>query len=153
MATYWHEITHNRQKPGYIRITPMKRKAMELANEFVARHTLPEFYGKLGCGSVPHPEFITNRASTGYNRMVTNYDHIIKQCGLDEAKVLDAVRDNLFNVGYDKQFEGLRNGLKAGGIKRLMARNCLMRTSTNFCVRAVIITRVTWKPSCATLAC
>lgn len=119
MATYWHEITHNRQKPGYIRITPMERKAMELANEFVARHTLPEFYGKLGCGSVPHPEFITNRASTGYNRMVTNYDHIIKQCGLDEAKVLDAVRDNLFNVGYDKQFEGLRNGLKAGGIKRL----------------------------------
>ena len=39
MATFWHEITHNRNKPGLMSLTKDERKFMELANEFVARKT------------------------------------------------------------------------------------------------------------------
>lgn len=77
MATFWHEITHNRNKRGNMVLTDTQRSYMELANEFVARKTLPEFYKTLGCKETPHPQYITNRNSTGYNRMVNNYDFVI----------------------------------------------------------------------------
>lgn len=122
MATFWHEITHNRNKPyNWLTTdrTDAQTRAMEMANEYVARHTLPEFYGKLGVKDVPHPDFITYRASTGYNRRVCNYQHVIKELGLDEAKVLAEVRKHLFNGNYNDQDTGLINGLIAGGIKKL----------------------------------
>lgn len=118
MATFWHEITHNRNKRGNMVLTDTQRKYMELANEFVARKTLPEFYKTLGCKETPHPQYITNRNSTGYNRMVNNYDFVIQRLGLDADKVLAAVRKNLYNEVYSDQQTGLRQGLIDGGIKR-----------------------------------
>ena len=126
MATLWHEITHNRNKPQWIGgvfqranfcNTNMQRSYMELANEFVARKTLPEFYKILGCPATPHPQYIQSRASTGYNRMVTNYDYVIKKLGLDAKKVLDAVREHLYEKPYCDQKNGLIDGLAKGGIK------------------------------------
>lgn len=119
MATFWHEITHNRNKKGNVTLTTTQRRYMELANEFVARKTLPEFYGELGCAKTPQPQFINNRASTGYNRMVNAYDGVITACGLDAAKVLEAVRTHLFNETYTDQVTGLKKGLAAGGLKHL----------------------------------
>lgn len=119
MATFWHEITHNRNKHGNMRLTSTQREFMELANEFVARKTLPEFYRILGCKETPQAQFVENRVSTGYNRMVTNYDFVIKRLGLDFDKVLAEVRRNLFNEVYSDQQVGLRQGLINGGIKRL----------------------------------
>lgn len=119
MATFWHEITHNRNKPGNMYITTTQRAYMELANEFVARKTLPDFYRVLGCAKTPQPQFIDNRNSTGYNRMVNNYDWVIKRLGLDFNKVLAEVKRNLFNEVYSDQATGLKNGLITGGIKRL----------------------------------
>ena len=119
MATFWHEITHNRNKHGNMRLTSTQREFMELANEFVARKTLPEFYRILGCKETPQAQFIENRVSTGYNRMVTNYDFVIKRLGLDFDKVLAEVRRNLFNEVYSDQQVGLRQALINGGIKRL----------------------------------
>lgn len=94
---------------------------MELANEYVARKTLPEFYEKLGVkkDAMPHPEFMNNRDSTGYNPMVNNYDLIVKTTKLNEGKVLDAVKKHLFTQDYIDQKAGLIKGLKAGGIKKL----------------------------------
>lgn len=126
MATLWHEITHNRNKPQWIGgvfqranfcNTNMQRSYMELANEFVARKTLPEFYKILGCPATPHPQYMQSRASTGYNRMVTNYDYVIKKLGLDAKKVLDAVREHLYEKPYCDQKNGLIDGLSKGGIK------------------------------------
>lgn len=118
MATFWHEICHNRNIPSWTQgdKTKMQTRFMELANEFVARHTLPEFYAKLGASSVPHPEFQTNRESTGYNKMVTNYDFVIKETGLDHAKVLASVRKHLFTGGYNDQQTGLAQALLDGGL-------------------------------------
>lgn len=119
MATFWHEITHNRNKLGNMHLTSGQREYMELANEFVARKTLPEFYQVLGCSKTPHPQFIDNRVSTGYNTMVTNYDFVITRLGLDRDKVIEEVRRSLFSDAYTDQQKGLRQGLINGGIKRL----------------------------------
>lgn len=117
MATFWHEITHNRNKQGNMALTTIQRRYMELANEFVARKTLPEFYQKLGCSETPQPQFMTNRNSTGYNRMVNNYDFVIQRLGLDADKTLASVRESLYNKAYTKQQTGLKKGLVDGGIK------------------------------------
>lgn len=119
MATFWHEITHNRNKFWFTRITTTQRRYMELANELVARHTLPEFYKTLGVDDMPFKEFITNRASTGYNRMVTRYDYVLDVLNLDKDKVYSSVRNHLFNADYTKQVEGLKQGLVDGGIHYL----------------------------------
>jgi hypothetical protein len=119
MATFWHEITHNRNKPGNMRLTDTQRRYMELANEFVARKTLPEFYRVLGCKETPQPQFINNRSDTGYNDMVNNYDFVVRRLGLDADKVLEEVRRNLFNEVYSDQLTGLKQGLLKGGLKRL----------------------------------
>lgn len=126
MATFWHEITHNRNKAQWIGgvwqsanycNTPIRRSYMELANEYVARNTLPEFYRKLGCQATPHPQYMKYRKSTGYNPMVTNYDWVVSKLGLDENKVLDAVRKHLYKEAYKDQQSGLIEGLVEGGIK------------------------------------
>ena len=126
MATFWHEITHNRNKPQWVGgkwqganfcNTSLRRSFMELANEYVARNTLPEFYKTLGCPQTPHPQFMKTRDTTGYNDMVTNYDYVVTKLGLDEKKVLDAVRKHLYNEPYNDQQSGLIEGLVKGGIK------------------------------------
>ncbi|AGB29740.1 phage putative head morphogenesis protein, SPP1 gp7 family [Prevotella dentalis DSM 3688] len=116
MATLWHEITHNRSKPGMIRMGRDQTKFMELANEFVARKTLPEFYEGLG-GKIQHPEFMNDRKSTGYNNMVNCYDRLIGLTGSDPGKVLDDVKEHLFNQPYDKQQDGLAMALYKNGAK------------------------------------
>lgn len=123
MATFWHEITHNRHNrrlsSGYPGGTySVSRMFMELANEYVARKTLPDFYSVLGCKQTPHPKFIDSRQSTGYNRMVCNFDSVVKTLKLDEAKVLGSVRKHLFTEDYATQEDGLKNALLAGGLKK-----------------------------------
>lgn len=117
MATLWHEITHNRNIPGYCNMDTTQTTFMELANEYVDRNTLPEFYKKLGCPSTPHPQYIKSRITTGYNDMVTNYDYIVTKLGLSFQKVLDTVRSHLYNQSYTDQENGLIDGLVKGGIK------------------------------------
>lgn len=107
LATYWHEITHNRNTQPRTFMTPTQRTYMELANEFVARNTLPEFYTKMGAKKTPFPELMKDRQSTGYNSMVVNYDKMIEKLGIDRNKVVDTVKDNLFNNPYTDQVNGL----------------------------------------------
>lgn len=112
MATLWHEITHNRHKglESAGSTTSASRSCMELANELTARKTLPEFYRRLGAKSVPFEEFMTNRESTGYNRMVNCYDRAIS-IFRGEADAYDIVQKHLFNAHYSKQKDGLIKGL------------------------------------------
>lgn len=123
MATFWHEITHNRNVPGYMRTTSTQTDVMEMMNEFVARKTLPEFYAKLGCKDIPHPEFITNRASTGYNRRILGYDFVIQKLGLDPGKVLKSARKNLFTLKYSEQETTATQALVDGGLDTFKGAN------------------------------
>lgn len=116
MATLWHEITHNRNVPGNMYSTSTQTDVMEMMNEFVARKTLPDFYKKLGCVNIPHPEFINNRDSTGYNRRVLGYDFVIQKLGLDAAKVLESAKKNLFALKYTEQETTAIQALLDGGL-------------------------------------
>lgn len=117
MATFWHEITHNRNKKiTEYATTDIQRDYMEMMNEFVARKTLPEFYSKVGAAKTPYPIFINIRESTGYNQMVTSYDYVIKRLKLYKRKVLKSARKNLFSKGYNKQKETAVQALIDGGL-------------------------------------
>ncbi len=118
MATFWHEITHNRNLLGSMYTTSTQTDVMEMMNEFVARKTLPEFYAKLGCAKTPHPEFTTNRDSTGYNRRVLGYDFVIQKLGLDPQKVLESARKNLFALKYTEQETTALQALLDGGLDK-----------------------------------
>ena len=110
LSTYWHEITHNRNKIGNIPISRTERRFMELANEFVSRKTLPEFYGAFGA-DMPFKEFMDDRQTTGYNTMVRNYQKVIEKTGLNIDNVVDAVKNHLFNERYNDQKNGLIKAL------------------------------------------
>jgi hypothetical protein len=119
MATFWHEITHNRHGTLIEILSKTQRNYMELANEFTARKTLPEFYNVLGVKDMPHKQFMDGRRSTLYDPWVNNYDSVIKTSGLDSDKVLSSVKQHLFTASYRNQVTGLKQGLIDGGIKKL----------------------------------
>lgn len=140
IGTFWHEITHNRHITTTDRGNAGKKgsttvKEMELANEWVARHTLDEFYSTLGVKKTPYPEFMTNRDNTGYNSMVTNYDYAIDKLGLDRTKALATVKQYLFNGNYITQAEGLKNGLLDAGIKKVDGTTPTAREMTSLLVK------------------
>ena len=110
LATFWHEVTHNRSKPGNMYMSRLQTKNMELANELVSRNTLSDFYDAFG-SKLQHPELVTNRVSTGYNRMVNNYQTIIEKTGLKKDDVVGKVKDHLFNEKYNDQKAGLTKAL------------------------------------------
>lgn len=118
MATFWHEIMHNRNKPGNMRSSKTQTDVMEMMNEFVARKSLPEFYEILGCAKTPHPEFINNRDSTGYNKRVLGYDYVIKKLGLDHDVVYKSARDGLFTNAYTNQDKTATQALFDGGLSK-----------------------------------
>lgn len=141
LSTFWHEITHNRNKKGSMYLTRLQRRYMELANEYVSRQTLPEFYEAFS-SKVPYPELMENRKSTGYNRMVNNFQKIVEKTGLKKEKVSELVQKHLFNEPYTDQKTGLVNALagakKADGsaLKKAelnsLIRECDERTETAF---------------------
>ncbi|MEG0760062.1 MAG: phage minor head protein [Chryseobacterium sp.] len=113
ISTLHHEIWHNANKPGadYRRMpTDSEIKTMELANEFVARKTLPEFMEKLG-GRLQNYELTGNRDNTGYNTMVRNYDHLIEWTEAKPEGVLNTVRTHLIDEDYKSQRRGLIDGI------------------------------------------
>lgn len=123
MATFWHEIMHNRNKPGNMWTTKTQTDVMEMMNEFVARKSLPEFYEILGCAKTPHPEFINNRSSTGYNRRVLGFDYIIQKFGLDPDVVYQSARKGLFSNAYTNQAETATQALIDGGLSKFKCTN------------------------------
>ncbi|MDE6051693.1 MAG: hypothetical protein K2G08_08415 [Paramuribaculum sp.] len=119
MSTLWHEMNHqmhigNESAGDKFNIS---RSYMELANEFVSRRTLPDFYKSMGCKTTPYPGFIEKRTSTGYDDMVRRYQYVIDAGKLKLDDVLSSVRNGLFNSPYDKQKNVLVDGLITGGIK------------------------------------
>ena len=105
IGTVWHEITHNRNVFGNMGLSDIERDAMEMMNEFVARHTLPEFYERMGVKrkDIPFPEFMTHRENTGYEPMVQAYQYIINTLGLDMGLAVQRAGFGLFYTKYALQ--------------------------------------------------
>lgn len=112
MATLWHELTHNRHKGSESagEKGELSRDYMELANEFVARNTLDQFFEALG-GKLKHTELMKDRDNTSYNPWVVKYQKAINDYEMDQAKVLKDVQEYLFNKDYKTQEEGLTKAL------------------------------------------
>lgn len=105
-STLHHEMWHNANKPGNMKLTPKQRRFMEMANEFVSRKTLSSFMQKIG-GKLENEILSSTRLSTGYNTMVENYQHFMKWMKCDESKVVDSVKKFLVDERYDVQIKGL----------------------------------------------
>lgn len=151
-STLHHEMWHNANKAGNMRLTKQQIYQMELANEFVSRKTLPDFMKSIG-GELSNTSLISDRKSTGYNEMVRNYDQLISWSGSNSDDVLKVVKDNLINGRYDKQIDGLVDGimknanykLKKSDVKNLIkecysARNedafkILLETNNNLLIK------------------
>ncbi len=137
MATFWHEITHNRNMLGNMYRTDTQTRYMELANEWVARNTLPEFYAKLGVNKMPYKVFTEHRHSTGYNGMVVNFDHVIDKLGLDKDKVMKTVKSHLFTEKYNSQEAGLKQGLIVGGLRYANSNKAVTKSDLNSLLRII----------------
>lgn len=111
LSTLHHEIWHNANKPGNMKMTKDQTQTMELANEFVSRKTLPEFMKSLG-GKLENKELTETRTNTSYNRMVINYDKLIKWAEADPDKVLTDVKKTLVEDKYTEQMKGLVAAVK-----------------------------------------
>ena len=114
MATMWHEIWHNinHDKKGSF-LTETDVRFMELGNEFAARKTLNQFFEKFG-GTLKNTSLQNDRTSTGYNRMVRNYDHLIEFFKADQKTVLDYVTDKMRTGDYEEVKEYLVEALQKG---------------------------------------
>lgn len=120
-GTFYHEILHNSNKKGihYTRpLTPTEVRYMELANEFVARKTLPDFMIKMG-GKLNNEILTSDRQNTGYNTMVRNFDRLIQFLDADEKKVLADVKKHLIEEDYKTQQKGLKNAISKNSAYKL----------------------------------
>lgn len=114
IGTLWHEMTHNRHKlnGGIFHIPPGKSlDYMEMANEFVARKTLPELFGLIGAKSAPYKQFMISRDNCGYDDWVVRLDTALDTFGINKDSFLKQARTDLFDGNYDMQKELLANNM------------------------------------------
>ena len=125
MATYWHEITHNRSKVKWFgTLNKTERQTMEMMNEFVARKTLPEFYNALGVKDMPHKEFVEYRKSTAYDYKVKSFELVIDRLGLDKNAAIESAKKGLFETNsYKHQQATAVRALIDGGIYGIKKTN------------------------------
>ncbi|MBR5412675.1 MAG: hypothetical protein IK114_06495 [Fibrobacter sp.] len=114
IGTLWHEMTHNRHKlnGGIFHRPPGKSlDYMEMANEFVARKTLPELFGLIGAKSAPYKQFMISRDNCGYDDWVVRLDTALDTFGINKDSFLKQARTDLFDGNYNMQKELLVNNM------------------------------------------
>lgn len=114
IGTLWHEMTHNRHKlNGSIFHRPPGNAIdyMEMANEFVARKTLPELFGQLGAKNAPYKQFMISRDNCGYDDWVVRLDTALDTFGINKDSFLKQARTDLFDGNYNMQKELLVNNM------------------------------------------
>ena len=114
IGTLWHEMTHNRHKlnGGVFHRPPGKSlDYMEMANEFVARKTLPELFGLIGAKSAPYKQFMISRDNCGYDDWVVRLDTALDTFGINKDSFLKQARTDLFDGNYNMQKELLVNNM------------------------------------------
>jgi hypothetical protein len=80
----WHEILHAKTTTKPQRLSSYGVKSMETVNQFVARHTYPEFIKRLGGQAVHQNEILDN--GYGYNTWVSDFREVLKRNNIDEKQ-------------------------------------------------------------------
>ena len=117
MESLWHETLHAKAKglvnhgmPAEITIIQM-----ETVNQFVARHTYPQFIERFG-GKATHRESVL-KDGYGYARYVTNFRAILDHYHIDEAETVEALKTALLDEPYEKVGNATITFLKQKGVK------------------------------------
>ena len=103
VKTLWHETLHNRAKGWVDRSirTDTDTAYMEALNDFVARHTYPEFLEYLGGYEAFGEKILT--LGGGYDVTVNNLREVIRVTGISESEALDS----LAKVSYAESWIGI----------------------------------------------
>ena len=83
----WHELTHNRQKPGNLgRGETPQRRVMEIFTQWTARRTYPRLLESLGGKAVHQKEIL--KKGYGYGRRIQNFDRLLEALKIKEEDLL-----------------------------------------------------------------
>jgi hypothetical protein len=110
--TYWHERTHNLSNNSLqaVKFKNKEEDFMELATEFVAQKTLPNFY-KMFNAKMPSKINMSSR----YQTMVRNYRTVVDKLseigGLNSQEVINKIKNHIIKGEWDDQKNGLVNAL------------------------------------------
>lgn len=80
----WHEILHAKTKSLPQRLSQIGTKNMETINQFVARHTYPDFMKKLGGEAIHQKEILDN--GYGYKQWITDFRAMLRNHKIDEIQ-------------------------------------------------------------------
>lgn len=117
MESLWHETLHAKAKGWANRAlrTDMTVMQMETVNQFVARHTYPQFIARLGGTAAQQAEVLER--GYGYGNYVGNFRAMLQKFGIDEAETVEALRDKLLTEPYEKVGDNAIEFLKRKGVK------------------------------------
>lgn len=105
----WHEILHAKTKTKPYQLTSIQRARMETANQFVARHTYPDFITRLGGKASNQKEILDN--GYGYKKMISDFRNRLKEAGIKETDAVKKLQPVLFE-NYIKVGDELVNLVK-----------------------------------------
>lgn len=91
----WHEILHGKTKSKPQRLSQIGIKNMETINQFVARHTYPDFMKKLGGEAIHQKEILDN--GYGYNQWITDFRGMLKNHNIDEKQAYKDLMPHLMD--------------------------------------------------------
>jgi hypothetical protein len=80
----WHEILHAKTNTKPQILSSYGVKSMETVNQFVARHTYPDFIKRLGGEAVHQNQILDN--GYGYNTWVNDFRELLKRNKIDEKQ-------------------------------------------------------------------
>ena len=112
----WHELTHNRQKPGRIsRKEASQQRVMEIVTQWTARRTYPRLLESLG-GKATHQKEILKKGY-GYGLWIRNFDRLLDVLRIKEEELLPEMlrlMDRVSTADYDGELKELLAALSGG---------------------------------------
>lgn len=117
MESLWHETLHAKAKglANHVRPAEITIIQMETVNQFVARHTYPQFIERFG-GKAAHMESVL-KEGYGYGRYVTNFRAILDHYHIDETETVEALKTPLLDEPYEMVGQATIKYLKSKGVK------------------------------------
>lgn len=91
----WHEILHGKTKSKHFNMSRHQTQVMETVNQFVARHTYPQFIESFGGKSLHQADVLDN--GYGYKEWITDFRKKLKAAGIEESEAVKFLEPHLLN--------------------------------------------------------
>lgn len=120
MESLWHETLHAKALGWKDRSLRNDRTIMhmETINQFVARHTYPQFIESFA-GKASNQKQIIEKGY-GYGGYVDNFRELLKYHKIKESEMVDAISDKLFNEPYENVGASTIKFLESKGVKNAL---------------------------------